>query len=132
MAGIRVRASDEGALTAAVSLSLNEINAELDAELSSGIDEAGATSLTYLRGNSPKDTGAYRKAWKRHTDHADGHHTTTIHNEIGQLTHLLVDGHDSYNQYGGPYGRVGPAKPEGFVESAYDRGMAALRRRTGV
>lgn len=112
---------------------VGDINAELDAELEDVMHDAGKAARSYLRGNSPKDTGAYSRSWGVSSSDRDGHHEVTVHNRKHyQLTHLLEDGHEAKNQYGGPYGFVDPATPEGHIAKADEAGKRVIAERLGV
>lgn len=112
---------------------LDSVNAELDAELQEAIHDGAKQTRTYLRGNSPKDTGDYAKDWAVNNTDRDGHHEGTVYNRKHyQLTHLLMDGHESKNQYGGPYGHVDPAEPQGYMDRAQQAGLDAISKRLGI
>lgn len=111
-----------------------EINAELDAELKAAVRSGAAAARTYLRGNSPKQTGEYARDWACDYSDRDGHHEAVVKNRHHyQLTHLLEDGHDIKNRKDGPVlGHVGPAKPEHHIEQASKRGEEAINKKLGV
>jgi hypothetical protein len=112
---------------------IDDFNAAEDARLKTAVASGAAAARTSLRGDSPKDTGEYSRSWAVDSSDEDGEHVAVVYNRgRGPLTHLLVDGHESYNQYGGPYGRVGPAQPEGYMERAYERGLKVIERKLGV
>ena len=128
-----VKASDSNGLTSALGAIFAEFTRETDAEVKASIEAAGKKSRSYVRANSPKLSGKYSRSWDMDSSSRDGHHIAVIKNrKHWQLTHLLEDGHDSYNQYGGSYGRVGPAQPEHHVQRAYEVGKAELERLLGV
>lgn len=110
-----------------------EINDELDAELKDAIRSGAAAARTFLRGNSPKQTGDYARDWACEYSDRDGHHEAIVMNRHHyQITHLLEDGHKIRNQYGGPYGTMGPAQPEHHIELASKRGEEAINKKLGV
>lgn len=110
-----------------------EISDELDAELKDAIHSGAQAARTFLRGNSPKDTGDYARDWACDYSDRDGHHEAVVKNRHHyQLTHLLEDGHKSKNQYGGPYGTVPPAQPANHIELASRHGEEAISRKLGV
>lgn len=110
-----------------------EINDELDAELKDALHSGAAASRTYLRGNSPKQTGDYARDWACDYSDREGHHEAVVKNRHHyQVTHLLEDGHKIRNQYGGPYGTVGPAQPEHHIELAAKRGEEVVMQKLGV
>ena len=112
---------------------LSEFNAELDAEMQEAMHEGGKVTRTYLRGNSPKATGAYSRSWGCDFSDSDGHHVATVTNRrFWTLTHVLEDGHVAKNQYGGPYGRVKPAKPEHHLARATEVGKRVIEKKLGV
>ena len=128
-----VRASDSNGFMSAIESIFAEFTAETDAEVKADIESAGKVTRSHVRANSPKDSGRYGRSWGLVTSSRDGHHVAVIKNEKHwQLTHLLEDGHDIKNQYGGSYGRVGPAQPEHHVQRAYEVGKAELKRLLGV
>lgn len=119
-------------LADATASAIGDVNSFLDEELRSAIADAGEASASYLNANAPRDTGAFARSWK-HREHEDlGHYTSEVYSPRRSLTHLLTDGHEIYNQHGGPYGHVGPAKPVGFADEARRRGIEALERGLGV
>lgn len=122
-----------GDFVALYSQIFGEINDELDAELKAAVRSGAQTARTFLRGNSPKQSGDYARDWACDYSDRDGHHEAVVKNRHHyQLTHLLEDGHKSKNQYGGPYGHVGPAKPKHHIEQASKRGEEAINKKLGV
>lgn len=111
-----------------------EINAELDAELKDAVHSGAQASRTYLRGNSPKQTGEYARDWACDYSDREGHHEAVVKNRHHyQLTQLLEDGHDIKNRKGGPVlGHVDPAKPKHHIELASKRGEEAINKKLGV
>ena len=130
-----VRASgDTGRGLAEITSSiLCDINDELDAEAKEVVRVGAAASRRELRANSPKLTGEYARDWGCEYSDKGGHHTAVVRNKSHyQITHLLEDGHESRNQYGGPYGTVKPAKPEHHIERAMEVGLRAIDERLGA
>ena len=112
---------------------LAEYNEILDDELGAAIHEVGKSTRTDLRSNSPKQTGAYSRSWACDYSDKEGHHEAVVANrKHWQVTHLLEDGHDTKNQYGGPYGHVGPADPEHHLQQAQERGIRKLDQLLGI
>lgn len=112
---------------------LAEFNEILDDGLGAAIHEVGKSTRTDLRSNSPKDTGAYSRSWGCDFSDKDGHHEAVVANrKHWQRTHLLEDGHDTKNQYGGPYGHVDPADPEHHLQRAQERGVRKLEQLLGI
>ena len=110
-----------------------EFNQELDEDLKDALHSGAAAARTFLRGNSPKQTGEYARDWACEYDDRDGHHEAVVKNRSHyQLTHLLEDEHESKNQYGGPYGKVPPAKPEHHIQRAAERGEEVIDKKLGV
>lgn len=110
-----------------------EYNEILDDELGAAIHEVGKSTRTDLRSNSPKQTGAYSRSWACDYSDKEGHHEAVVANrKHWQVTHLLEDGHDTKNQYGGPYGHVGPADPEHHLQQAQERGIRKLEQLLGI
>lgn len=111
-----------------------EINDELDAELKDAVRIGAQTARTYLRGNSPKESGDYARDWACDYSDRDGHHEAVVKNRHHyQLTHLLEDGHDIKNRKDGPVlGHVAPAKPKHHIEQASKRGEEAINKKLGV
>lgn len=112
---------------------LAEFNEILDDGLGAAIHEVGKSTRTDLRSNSPKDTGAYSRSWGCDFSDKEGHHEAVVANrKHWQITHLLEDGHDTKNQYGGPYGHVDPADPEHHLQRAQERGVRKLEQLLGI
>ena len=112
---------------------LAEFNEILDDGLGAAIHEVGKSTRTDLRSNSPKDTGAYSRSWGCDFSDKEGHHEAVVANrKHWQKTHLLEDGHDAKNQYGGPYGHVDPADPEHHLQRAQERGVRKLEQLLGI
>lgn len=135
MADYVVKASaDSGRGLADVSLrALANVNAQLGGELRKAVRAGTSKARTWLRGNAPKRTGDYAGDFRTSFKDGDGHCEGTVYNDKHwQLTHLLEDGHDSKNQYGGSYGEVGPADPEHHMQRAQDVGTAEIKRRLGL
>ena len=96
---------------------------------------AGKAARSWLRANAPKRTGDYRKdvRFRTQANEVDGYFGSVVYyDKMWPLTHLLEDGHEAYNQYGGPFGNVDPAKPEGHIAKAAEIGKAELERIMGV
>lgn len=75
------------------------------------IKEVAHETRDMLKRTSPKDARGskrrYADTWEVETKKGHDAVTYTVCNpENYQLTHLLEKGHQSYNQYGGPYKRV--------------------------
>ncbi|MBR3387527.1 MAG: HK97 gp10 family phage protein [Bacteroidales bacterium] len=112
---------------------LSAFNDELDEELQEAIHEVGKSTRSDLRSNSPKRTGAYSRSWGCDFFDKEGHHQAVVSNrKFWTLTHLLEDGHDTKNQYGGPYGHVGPADPDHHLRQAQERGIRKLEQLLGI
>ncbi len=111
-----------------------EISVELNAELQDAVHEGGKAARSNLRRNSPKSEGGgeYARSWGcDFTDHYGHHEAAVVNRKHWPLTHLLTDGHDSYNQHGGPYGHVPPAD-ETYVSDACDAGLRVIEQKLGV
>lgn len=130
----RVNANGSGISFAEATIgALEEFNAEKDAEVQEAFHAGGRATRSHLRGNSPKETGAYSRSWSMESQDREGHHKVVVRNRRHyQLTHLLEDGHDVKNQYGGPFGHVGPAKPEHHIDEAAKKGAEVIRSKLGV
>lgn len=112
---------------------LAEFNELLDDELGAAIHEVGKSTRSDLRSSSPKETGAYSRSWACDYSDKQGHHEAVVANrKHWQITHLLEDGHDTKNQYGGPYGHVGPADPDHHLRQAQERGVRKLEQLLGI
>lgn len=112
---------------------VGEVNAELSDNLRDAAHEGGAAARTYLRGNAPRRTGRFRRSWKsKNRDDEAGSYSSTVYSTMYGLTHLLTDGHDIYTSRGGPYGRVSPAHPVGFMQAACEAGREAMERKAGL
>ena len=69
---------------------LGEINDELDAELKAAVRSGAQAARTFLRGNSPKQSGDYARDWACDYSDREGHHEAVVKNRHHyQLTHLL-------------------------------------------
>ncbi len=89
--------------------------------------EAGKTTARdvakQLRATSPRQehgehAGRYAKGWT----YKAGEMEAIVYNRTDwQLTHLLADGHDVYNQYGGPY--EGRASGDSHIADAEEFGI---------
>jgi len=126
--------ADTGRGLADISLrALADVNSELDDELKSAIHGGTNKARTWLRGNAPKDSGDYAKDFRTSFSDEDGHHEGTVYSDKHwQLTHLIEDGHDAYNQYGGPYGYVDPAEPQHHMQKAQEVGTSEIEHRLGL
>lgn len=128
-----VQAGSDSGLAEASLAALAELNEELDEELKDAIHEVGKSTRSDVRANSPKLTGAYSRSWSCDFSDREGHHEAVVANRRHwQITHLLEDGHEIRNQYGGPYGRVGPADPEHHLQRAQERGLRKLEQLLGI
>jgi len=131
-----IKAGESHDIIGVTIMALEEVNAELDAELQDAIFTAGKTARSYLRSNSPRSEGGgeYARDWATDSSGRDGHYESIVHNRKHyQLTHLLTDGHDIKNRKGGPsYGFVGPAQPVGFLDEAVERGNEVITSALGV
>ncbi len=128
-----VNARDADFVTLHVQM-FGEINDELDTELKDALHSGAVASRTYLRGNSPKQSGDYARDWACDYSDRDGHHEAVVKNRHHyQITHLLEDGHDIKNRKDGPVlGHVDPAKPEHHIEKAAKRGEEVIMQKLGV
>ncbi len=115
----------------------DEVNAELNAELQEAVHEGGKVARSNLRSNSPKSEGGgeYARSWGCDFTDRYGHHEVAVVNrKHWPLTHLLTDGHRSFNQYnkgGDPYGDVDPADAN-YVNEAADAGLRVIEQKLGV
>jgi hypothetical protein len=130
----RVSADGSGiSFIQATSDAITEYNAEIDAEIKEAMHAGGKAARTHLRSNSPKDTGAYSRSWACDYEDREGHHEVAVKSrDRWQLTHLLEDGHESRNQYGGPFGTVPPASPKHHIETAAEHGKQVIAQKLGV
>lgn len=74
---------------------LKEYSGTVTEKLKDGVEEVAATTVKELRTTSPKETGSYRKGWKKKKVFENGTSVRyTVHNATDyQLTHLLEKGH---------------------------------------
>ena len=86
-------------LAAAVEAELKAYREEVKEDLFTAIDEAGDLAVATLRATSPKDSGDYRKGWRKLKAHESPRDLRIqVHNKTDyQLTHLLEDGHAKVN-----------------------------------
>lgn len=131
---VKVRAGNSQLAFEASIEFLKGVNADLDANLQDAVHSGADASRSYLRANSPRESGKYARSWSVDREDRDGHHKAVVHAQAPfyRVTHLLMDGHESRNQYGGPYRRVGPAKPEGYMDAAVEQGRQVAERKAGV
>lgn len=134
---IRMRTGHGRTVMTATMDAIEDFNRVLDAELAEATRSAGKAVRLYLRANSPKQPngGAYARSWSCDYDDRDGHHEAIVYSREPhyRLTHLLVDGHKSYNQYGGPHGpAVKPAEPVGYTDKADECGRRIIKKMLGV
>lgn len=82
-------------LAAAVVQELRGYREEVKGDLFESVDEAADACVATLRTTSPKDTGDYRKGWRKRTAYkSDSDIRLQVHNKTDyQLTHLLEDGY---------------------------------------
>ena len=131
MADYVLDASDDDLTEVSVTI-VEEFNSMFERELADGLAEAGKVATERLHTTAPRDTGAYARSFRhREIDDGAGHMESLVTTRRHPLTHLLTGGHDIYTSRGGPYGHVGPAHPEGFLEDAAKAGLDALERRIG-
>lgn len=68
------------------------------------IGQKGAAAMRSKAQSTFPDGKKYAKGWKVTFEHTRLTAKATIHNsQVPGLPHLLENGHQSYNQYGGPY-----------------------------
>lgn len=88
--------------------------------------EVSEDTRDLLRGSSPEGPEGYASGWEVMSEKTgvtgDSVRYIVYNPRKPQLTHLLERGHQSFNQFGGPYRRVkaikhiGPAEKEGIRE----------------
>lgn len=86
---------------------LNQWSAKADKVILESGKKAAKECAEELQVTSPKGPEGYAKSWTSRK-HGDGY--AVYNKEHYRLTHLLENGHWSYNQYGGPYTFVPPQK----------------------
>ena len=90
---------------------LNEFVEEEEDIIKDCFKQASGETCEMVKSTSPKESGDYAASWTVKTESSGmlGKDITFIvHNdEHYRLTHLLEKGHQSYNQFGGSYKRVG-------------------------
>lgn len=99
---------------------------ENEALLKKNVQKAGRTSRDYLKDNSPKKTGGYRRGWAmRSKDVRPGLTQAVVYNRSKPgLTHLLEKGHMIW-LFGVPTGRRSRAIPH--IAPAYEKGKEELQ-----
>ena len=102
-------------LADAVAASLEVYRQDVVEGLKESIHDAGKTAVNLLKQNSPKDTGYYRKGWRKRTAYeSESDLRIQVHNATNyQLTHLLENGHanvDGGRTEGKPH--IGPASDQ--------------------
>lgn len=109
-------------LSAEIALAVKEYTEDVSEAIEA---ELGATSkavLNDVKSNSPVDTGAYRKGWRRKKTEDGGRTKYTIHQKSKPwLAHLLEFGHAKTNG-----GRV-TGRPH--IRPAYDRHAPSMYER---
>ena len=78
--------------------------------------------------NSPR-SGRYARGW-RYVNEGDNAY---VYNQTDwQLTHLLADGHEKYNRFGGPYGDKTKANPHIDNAEAFAKRELSIRISRGL
>lgn len=82
-------------LTDAIVEELRGYRQEVVDDLKESVESAADACVNELRRTSPKDTGDYRKGWRKTNAYeSDSDIRVQVHNATDhQLTHLLEDGH---------------------------------------
>ena len=96
---------------------LQEIKMDAIKGTREAIAEASKKGALLLRQTSPVDengkrSGKYARGWRSSVESYAGYSTEAyIYNKTDwQLTHLLENGHEIKNRFGGPFGSVGGVK----------------------
>lgn len=82
-------------LAKTINAKLKEYGNTVTEDLKAGAAEVADVTVKELRGTSPKETGSYRKGWKKKKAFENATSVRyTVHNATDyQLTHLLEKGH---------------------------------------
>lgn len=87
-----------------------DVSQETRRAISDAQDKIAKEAVQKLKNTSPKRTGKYARSWAiKRTRTGTGVPDVIIYNKIGQLTHLLEDGHVIRNAHG-EYGRYNGVK----------------------
>lgn len=87
-----------------------DVSQETRRAISDAQDKIAKEAVQKLKNTSPKRTGKYARSWAiKRTRTGTGVPDVIIYNKIGQLTHLLENGHEIRNAYG-EYGRYNGVK----------------------
>ncbi len=117
-----------------VQSALDEFKRSTDAYVVKAVDETAKEVRRRTAGASPRRNGDYKKGWKnRVTCRGIGNYQRTVYNgPHGRITHLLQNGHQNRNQFGGPYGRAGAREhitPDPETERIFVQKFKALMER---
>lgn len=94
---------------------LKQWSAHADEVIQKSAKKCAKECAEELRAKSPKGPEGYAQSW---TSRKRGDGYVVYNKEHYRLTHLLENGHWSFNQYGGPYTFVPPQKHIKPVEQA--------------
>lgn len=121
-------------------LDIREYIAEVaTTDMKTAMKIAGKEGAAYLKNTSPvskngRRKGRYARGWRfAFEDSAGRKGDTYIYNQTDwQLTHLLEDGHQTFNRYGGPFGDGAKgdhhiSNAEGYVYGILDRNLRISR-----
>ena len=93
--GVKPMAIKVDSLAKTINAKLKEYGNTVTEDLKEGVEQVSTVTVKELRGTSPKETGSYRKGWKKKKAFENATSVRyTVHNATDyQLTHLLEKGH---------------------------------------
>lgn len=118
-------------LTVQLTNILNEYDEHVQSVTNASIKRVARDSVNRLKATSPKRKGEYARGWAlKNTSRGKSVVSITVYNRTYQLTHLLENGHRTFNKWGGPYKPAGAHKHIEPVEKWANAELPALIERS--